>query len=148
MTITPIPVDALEIIKDIIMNNTTPQPVPGTNLFLGYTSTNDQMTGLVYALEDSRAADPLVTFGLVVATDVQMVDLIIYGNPGDYVTPKRECQRLRYVIASQGNYVYGGLRMLHARITGNVVSLGRDILNRQNFMTSFQVFLDPSYVET
>jgi hypothetical protein len=135
---------ALELIYDLV-NANTPGLTPSVNLFLGYEPPSSPTDTLVYFIDEGATPQSEYTMGTIVAVEHQTVDVIIYGVPTDYVSPKRECQRLRYVIASQQNYVSRGLRLLYAMPKGNVKSLGRDPNNRAVFMASFECFLDPGY---
>lgn len=139
-------VTALELVADIVLNSTSPVLVYEQNLFVAYMG-EDSATqpGLIYHVLEGPAAAPEQTMGTVVAVEHQSVDVIVFGNPGDYKGPKDEALRLRYLIMSMGDHVFNGLRMLYANPRGNVVPLGRDKLRRCNFMVSFDVACDPSY---
>lgn len=142
---------ALELVHDIIVANTTPAPVDGVNMFIGYApSTTTLNSGYVYEiLEGFQNPKPMITMGMPdIALDIQTVDLQVTATqPTDSFGPRNECRRLRYVIAGLSlNYVSQGLRMLYAESLGQVTPMGRDSLERPVYMCSFNCWTEPAHV--
>lgn len=138
---------ALELIADLITQNTSPAPVAGTNLFLGYRPSVDY-DGLVYwVLEGFQNPRPPMTMGAdTVALDVTTVDIQVMGTPNTLLAPRDECRRLRYMIAQMSKeFTSRGLRMLWAEPMGQVLPLGRDPNERTTYMCVFNCWTEPSY---
>lgn len=138
------PITGQEIIQAMIIEGTYPVPVEGKNIWMGYSAPDDSVTGFVYAVNLSPNASVGLTYGTIVAVEYQQVDVVIRGDEGDYQGPMKEAMRIRYMIAGS-SYELNGVRMIVALPHGNIQPLGRDPLNRQNFMTSFDLTLEPSY---
>ena len=139
---------ALELVRDLIVANTTPAPVDGTNMFIGYRPSVEN-TGLVYwVLEGFQNPIPPQTMGsATVALDVTTVDVQVMGAPNEAQAARDECRRLRYMIAQMSKeYHSRGLRMLWAQPIGQVLPLGRDPMERTTYMCVFNCWTEPSYV--
>jgi hypothetical protein len=138
---------ALELIQKIIKDNTEPALVEGTSLFMGYHVSDENDPDKVYMVLYGGEMDPEQTMGTIVALEHTRVDVIHYGLPDEFKTVRDEVARLRYIIASQKDYTALGTRMLCAIPKGNVADLGKDPLERHQFMASFEVITDPNYVQ-
>lgn len=131
---------AMELIADLIIAK-TPGAALDTDVFLGY---QQDKNGLCRYVIDGPGGNPTFTMGKAVALEQAIVDVIVQGDPTDYVQSRTEMMRLRYIIANQGEYTSRGLRMLYAE-PGNISSQGRDKRNQEVFSTTFTVTLEPSY---
>jgi hypothetical protein len=139
--------NAVEIIQAIIMAGTTPTPVPGTNIFMGYRVAPAAATTLQYMVIEAPGGEPELTHGTIIALEHTMIDVIVYGLPRQIKPARDEALRLRYLIASKADQTILGLRMLYAQPRGNVEPLGADPLEHQQFLVRFEVVTEPSYVQ-
>jgi hypothetical protein len=132
---------AMELIADLIIAK-TPGAVLNTDVFMAYTQDKN---GLCRFVLDAPGGAPQFTMGTAVALEEAVIEVLVQGDPTDYVQARTEMMRLRYLIANQGEYTSRGLRMLYAQ-PGNINSQGRDKRNQEIFSTMFTISLEPSYV--
>lgn len=145
--IIPSGASALELVQKLIVDNTTPAPVAGVGIFMGYHTSTPDDPARVYMVLPGPDRDPELTAGTIVAIEHTRVDVIVYGQPGEYKDVRNEAARVRYLILSQKEYTALGLRMLAALPEGGVEDLGRDPLDRHQFMVKFDILTEPTYVQ-
>lgn len=136
------PITGLELVRDIIAEAGLGQP--HVDLFMAKDPGTVQ-AGIVTLVQESDDI-PHLTMGTAVAVESQQVNVIVYGDPEDYGTPRARAMRLRYLIAAQSDYVSRGVRMLAAIPLGNALPLGRDQRERELFSINFTVTWEPLYV--
>jgi hypothetical protein len=84
--------------------------------------------------------------GTAVALENQMVQVKVRGDAEDYLTPKDRAVRIRYTLAAKGEHTTRSVRVLALEPIGNVLALGRDPREREEFTANFNVTWEPPYV--
>jgi hypothetical protein len=130
----------MELIADLIIAK-TPGAALNKDVFTAY---QQDINGLCRFVMDAPGGAPMFTMGTGIALEEQVIEVVVQGDPTDYVQSRTEAMRLRYLIANQGEFTSRGLRMLYA-MPGNINSQGRDKRNQEIMSTMFTVTLDPSY---
>lgn len=131
---------ALELVRDLIVANTVPAPVDGTNIFVGYMpdTTSQTTVGFVYEIVSPPGATPESTMGAAIAIDHMHVQVQVRGAAMDWHGSMTEALRVRSLIASlSGNYTSRGLTMLWAQPVNSPEDLGRDNAGRIVFGVAF-----------
>lgn len=131
---------AVELLIDLILAK-TPGSAFNTDVFAAY---EQDKNGLCRFVMDAPGGTPGITMGKAIAYEEQVVDVLVQGDPTDYLQARTEMMRLRYLIGAQGEYTSRGLRMMYAQ-PGNINFQGRDKRNQALFSTTFTVTLEPSY---
>lgn len=127
---------ALEVIFDAIKAD------PGTT-GATYMGEARDVEGLVREIKEGDAR-PDLTMGTVVAVEHQVIDIGVRGMPEDYMTPRNEALRLRYLVLSLRDYESRGLRLLAALPQGHLLPMGKDANRRWMFAVRFEVWMEPS----
>lgn len=131
---------AVELIRDLIVANTVPAPVDGTNIFAGYMpdTTTQTTVGFVYEIVSPPGAVPESTMGAAIAIDHMHLMVQVRGGPMDWHGSLQEALRIRAVIANlSGNYTSRGLTMLWAQPVNSPEDMGRDSAGRIVMAVSF-----------
>lgn len=130
---------AIDLIYQIIIDD---NPATEPDTYIGFTP---DRAGLVRELNE-QGVDNKATMGEApVALEVSMVEVGVRGIPGDYLTPRNEIMRLRYLIGRRSqNYTYDGLRLLWASPDAGIRHLGRDDSRRHQFSIIFECTTEPS----
>lgn len=135
--VTIIPVTALDLVFQIIKSD------PGTtgSVYMGF---SPDVAGLVREINEGDGAPDYTMGARGVALENTLVEVGVRGNPEDYLTPRNECLRLRYLVSSKLDYTHNGLRLLWAKPSGFITYLGRDSQRRVQFAIRFECCTDPS----
>lgn len=131
----------LEAMRDFILEK-TPGAAFGTDLFIGY---NSDAPGIVRWLNLQPAGQTGATMGTAVAWESQAVVLSVRGNKGDYLNPRDELIRLRYLALAIHDYTARGITIHAVTSPQSWRELGRDISDREGFQTTLECMVSKSY---
>lgn len=142
----PITVDGhtptvLEVTRDFIIENSTGITF-NENLFIGY---NKDAPGLVIWLNLLPASGTIQTMGTAIGAELPRIQVSVRGNKGQYLAPRDEIIRLRYLLLSAREYTSSGLTLHAVTTTSGIRELGRDLADREGFAATLDMMVSKSY---